>query len=227
MASVDDLIAEHGHQTVIAALDPILTEDRKRRIEEVLAARIEGLTIVLENLYDPHNGAATIRSAEAFGLSDVHAVETTTPFAVSSAVTIGADQWIDVHKWRDIGQCADALRAQGMRLCATLPGATRTIAGLDPSQRWAVAFGNEHDGLSPALQAACDEAISIPMVGFSQSLNLSVSVALVISELAARRRRALGQAGDLPQARRARLRARWYAQSVRGAREIILRHVSK
>jgi tRNA (guanosine-2'-O-)-methyltransferase len=227
LPKVDDLIAELGPDAVVAALDPLLTDERKRRIDAVLDARLEGITIVLENLYDPHNGAAAIRSAEAFGLADVHAIEATTPFDVSASVTIGAHQWLDLHRWRRPADCVAALRGQGVRLCATLPGATATLADVDVRDRWAIAFGNEHEGLSPELRAACDTAVAIPTVGFSQSLNLSVSVALVVSELAARRRAALGAPGDLPAERRARLRAKWYAQGIRGARQVVLRHVSK
>jgi tRNA (guanosine-2'-O-)-methyltransferase len=224
---VKDVIDEFGADAVIRALDPILTDDRKRRIEQVLAARLESITIILENLYDPHNGAAAIRSAEGFGLSDIHAIETITPFSVSSQVTIGAEQWIDLHHWATVADCVASLRAEGMYVCATVPGARRTVAELDPRRRWAIAFGNEREGLSEELQSMCDEAVSIPMVGFSQSLNLSVSVALVVSELSVRRRSALGGLGDLNPNRRANLRARWYAQGTRGVREIVSRHVSK
>ena len=220
------MIAEHGPDAVVAALTPILTDDRRQRIEDVLSARLSSLTVILENLYDPHNGAAAIRSVEALGLTSVQVIEAATPFSAASGVTIGAQKWIDVHKHVSVRDCVQAVRDRGMSLCATVPGAGRTVADLDPSIPQAVAFGNEHDGLTGELIAACDESVSIPMFGFTRSFNLSVSVALMMSELAARRRGHLG-GGDLDESTRARLRARWYFLGVRGAGEIVAKHVSK
>jgi tRNA (guanosine-2'-O-)-methyltransferase len=84
-------------------------------------------------------------------------------------------------------------------------------------------FGNEHDGLSPAALATCDDAVRVPMFGMTESFNLSVTVALVATRLAARRREHLGKVGDLDDARRARLRARWFAVGVRGAAQVVER----
>lgn len=226
-SSADKLILEFGAEAVVAALAPILTDERRERIEQVLDARLISVAILLENLYDPHNGAATIRSAEAFGVTDIHAIEVANRFDISSAITIGADRWLDVHRHRSVADAMSALRDAGFAICATVPEAALRLGELDAGRPWAIAFGNEHEGLSPELVAACDAAVSIPMFGFTQSFNLSVSVALALADLTARRRRELGRSGDLPEDRRAHLRARWYAQTVRGARAIVARTVSE
>jgi len=223
--SPEELVERHGPDAVVAALRPLLSEERMARIERVLDARLAGLTIVLENLYDAHNGAAAVRSAEAFGLVAVHAVEGSGPFHASPAVTIGCEKWIDLHRHRDVASARAALGE--MIHCAAVPGAGATVDDLPPGHPCAFWFGNEHDGLSREALAACTHRVEIPMFGFTRSFNLSVSAALVLARASERRRAALGRPGDLPGEERARRRARWYAQDIRGAAEIIERHVSK
>lgn len=224
---VADLLARLGPEAIIDAMTPLMTEERRQRIEDVLDQRLTSLTVVVENLYDPHNGAACIRSMESMGLQHLHVVEEAQPFRAESAITIGCDKWITTHKYPKFPECKAALAAEGYRVYATVPGATETIDSLDMSQKVAIVFGNEHDGIRPESVAMCDGAVSIPMFGFTQSLNLSVSVAVTIRELAARRRAHLGQPGDLGDAERAHLRAWWYAVGVRGAAGIIRRAVSE
>jgi tRNA (guanosine-2'-O-)-methyltransferase len=223
---IDELIERHGTETIVAAIRPLLSDERMARIESVLDARLAGLTVVLENLYDPHNGAAALRSAEAFGLCGLHAVESSGAFSASPAITIGCDKWVEVHRHPDVDHAAAALRADGFTLAAAVPSATATVDDLPGEQPLAIWFGNEHMGLTAAAVLACDVQVGIPMFGFTRSFNLSVSVALLTSRAAERRRAALGRTGDLPGEERAYRRARWYAQDIRGAAEVIDRHVS-
>jgi len=222
----DRLIDRHGPALVCEALAPMLSPERVARIDRVLDARLVSLTTIVEDVYDPHNAAAAIRSCEAFGLQDFHAVEASNRFAPAGGITLGCHRWIDLHRWPTVSACAAALRAQGFALYATLPDAPYDVETVDVSRPVALVFGNEHAGLTADAIAACDGAVSIPMHGFTQSFNLSVSVALCLSRLAARRRAALGAAGDLPAERRARLRARWFALKIRGAEGVVDRHVS-
>jgi tRNA (guanosine-2'-O-)-methyltransferase len=223
---IDELIDRHGPDVVVAAMRPLLSDDRIARIEEVLDSRLTGLTVVLENLYDPHNGAAALRSVEGFGLSALHVVEAAGSFRAAPQVTIGCEKWVDLHRHADVAGAAAALAAAGMTMCATVPGAGATVDDLPPLERVAFWFGNEHEGLSAAALAACTRRVEIPMFGMTRSFNLSVSVALVMSRAAERRRAALGRPGELAVEDRAKRRARWYAQDIRGAAEIISRHVS-
>ena len=216
----------YGVEAVTEAMRPLLSDERIARIEQVLDARLCSLTVALENLHDPHNGAATIRSIEAFGLAALHVAEGSEPFRFSTAVTIGCERWIDVHTHPDFSACADRLHADGFSLYAAVPGAGASIETIAMDRPCAIVFGNEHDGLTEGAIAACDATVSIPMYGFTQSFNRSVSVAVSIQRLAARRRAVIGADGDLDGQERARLRARWYAQRVRGAHEIVARYVS-
>jgi tRNA (guanosine-2'-O-)-methyltransferase len=228
--NADQLIHRHGVERVTAALRPLLTEKRVERIEEVLDARLTSLAVVLENLHDPHNGAAAIRSLEGFGLACMHVVEGSEPFAYSSAVTIGAEKWISVQRHAGFADCAAGLRREGFRLLAMVPRhgheRARALDEVEVDRPLACVFGNERDGLGAETVAGCDLQVSLPMHGFTASFNLSVSVALVVGELARRRRRALGRQGDLSIEERALLRARWYVLSVRHAEEVLGRHVS-
>ena len=211
---------------MVDALGPLLSPGRRDKIEAVLARRLAGLTVVIESLHDPHNGAAAIRSLEAFGLTTLHVVETTEPFRFSSAVTQGCEKWVAIRRHRSFAEAAEALRAEDFALAAAVPGAGRTLAELDVSRPLALVFGNEHAGLSGEAQAGCDLAFGIPLLGMTRSLNLSVSVALGVFEAARRRREVVGE-GDLPEARRLELRARSYALSLddRGAEQLVERWV--
>jgi len=223
--AIERMIDTWGEAEVIAALAPMLSDDRIARIDEVLAARLGSLTVLVEDTYDPHNAAAAVRTTEALGLAEFHAVEPAdgNRFVAVKGITRGCDRWIDLRRWPTAVAAADALRARGFRVIATLPDATETVDTLAVDRPLALAFGNEHAGLSAAAIAACDGAVSLPMFGFTRSFNLSVSVALVMSRLAERRRAALGQRGDLPAARIARLRARWFALKIKGAVGVVER----
>jgi tRNA (guanosine-2'-O-)-methyltransferase len=222
---IDRLIERVGPARVIDALAPILSDERRARIDAVLAARLGSLTAIVEDTYDPHNAAAAVRTTEALGLAEFHAVAGPSGdrFATPKGITRGCHRWVDLHRWPDVAAAADALRGRGFRVIATVPAAAETVETLPVDRPLALAFGNEHDGLTPAAIAACDGAVSIPMFGFTQSFNLSVSVALVLARLAHRRRRELGAPGDLADDRMRYLRARWYALKIKGAIDIVER----
>jgi tRNA (guanosine-2'-O-)-methyltransferase len=220
------LIAQLGPARVCEALVPCLSDDRRARIDAVLADRLASVTCVVEDVYDPHNAAAAIRSCEGLGLSELHVVERGTRFDPTSAVTLAAHRWIDIHHHASVAEAAASLRARGFTVYATLPDTTATIDTIDVSRPVALVFGNEHDGMTDEAIAACDGAVAIPMHGMTRSFNLSVSVALAISKIAERRRAHLGATGDLPEDVKSRLRARWFALKIRGAAGVIMRAVS-
>lgn len=224
--AIDRLIAQHGPATICAILAPVLTEARVARIEQVLAARLGSIIPVVEDVYEPHNGAAVIRSAEALGLQELHVLETGVRFQALRGITRGCHRWMDLARWRDARACVDALHARGFTVLATTPRGAMPLDAVDVSRPVAIVFGNEHAGLPEATIAACDGAVVLPMFGFTESFNLSVTAALATSQLAARRRAFLGTNGDLDPARVAHLRARWYALKVRGAAGIVERAVS-
>lgn len=221
---IDRWLASHGPEAICEVLRPMLTPERIARIDGVLAARLPSVVTVVEDTYDPHNAAATIRTTEAIGLPELHVIEPVEErFRAAKGITRGAHEWIDVRHWQQPAACVEHLRSRGYRVFATLPGATFSIDDVDVTTPIAVAFGNEHAGLSRAAIDACDGALGVPMYGFTESFNLSVTVALAMSRIAQRRRAHLGRLGDLDEARYRELRARWFAQKVRGASGILER----
>jgi len=224
--AIQRLIERHGSDAICGVLGPILTPERIARIDVVLAQRLQSVVTIVEDTYDPHNAAATIRTTEAIGLQELHVVEPELRFSASKGVTRGAHKWIDLHRWPRAQDAIAALHARGFRVYATLPGATHSIDDVDVSQPIAVAFGNEHAGLTADAIAACDGSLGVPMQGFTESFNLSVTVGLAMRTIAQRRRVALGAPGDLDEERHRRLRARWFALSTRGAVPILERALS-
>ncbi|MES1171935.1 MAG: RNA methyltransferase [Bacteroidota bacterium] len=214
-------------EIVCRALAPFLVDGRRERIDAIVDARLGGVTLLIENLHDPHNGAAVLRSAEAFGIQTVHVVEGAEKFRFSSDVSQGCEKWLDVERHRTFAAARSRLHAAGFVLYAAVPGGTTSLADLDFSRPAAIVVGNEHAGLSDAAIAGADTRFSIPMAGMTRSLNLSVAAALVASHATAERRRRLERAGDLDEAARLRLRARFYAASVRGAEQIVARHLAE
>jgi tRNA (guanosine-2'-O-)-methyltransferase len=205
------------------ALAPLILPERRARIDAVAATRLEGLRVVIENLHDPHNGAAVLRSAEAFGVQRVEVIEAAEPFRYSSTVTQGCEKWLDVVRHGSTSAAVAALRGAGFALYAAAPGAKASLEDLDFARPAAVMVGNEHEGLGAGAIAAADATFGIPMFGLTRSLNLSVAAALVIERAASLRRRALGRPGDLADAAVLALRARFYAASVRGAEAVLAR----
>jgi tRNA (guanosine-2'-O-)-methyltransferase len=221
--AIEQLIDKHGPDTICRVLEPMLTAERIARIDQVLAARLASVATAVEDTYDPHNAAATIRTTEALGLQDLHVIEPHMRFSATKGVTRGSHRWIDLHRWPAAEAAIAHLHARGFRCYATAPDAKVSIEDVDVSGPIAILFGNEHEGLSAAAIAACDAAITVPMFGFTESYNLSVTVGLAMSRLAARRRAYIGALGDLDPARYARLRARWFALRIRGVVGIVQR----
>lgn len=221
--AIEAIIDKHGPDAICRVLEPMLTPERIARIDAVLAARLASVATAVEDTYDPHNAAATIRTTEALGLQDLHVIEPHIRFSATKGVTRGSHRWIDLHRWSAAELAVADLRTRGFRVYATAPDATVSVEDVDVSGPLAILFGNEHDGLSAAAIAACDASITVPMFGFTESYNLSVTVGLAMSRLASRRRQFLGTLGDLDPARRARLRARWFALRIRGVVGVVQR----
>ncbi len=215
---------------VVRALRPLLSHERIRRIEQVLRHRLATVTVVLENLHDPHNGGAALRTCEAMGLTHVHVVEPVEPFSTNHRVTKRAHKWLTVYRHPTIDGCLKLLRAWGFRCWAAVPPTPGSRPVTTPQvavdRPAALLFGNEHEGLSPRARELSHGTFAIPMFGFTESLNLSVSVAVSLSQVVARRRDHLGRGGDLPLEAKEQLRAGYYGLSSRHAVPVIMRYLA-
>jgi tRNA (guanosine-2'-O-)-methyltransferase len=211
---IDGLIARHGAEEVVRRVAPYLTESRIGRIEAVLSGRLDGLHVAVERLEDPHNGAAVVRTAEALGALHVHAIDVPAGSLHGASTTQGAYYWVHTYHHPDRETFLGALRGRAVRLAGALMEGTHSVDELPVDRPLCVVFGNEKVGLSPELLAACDLTFRIPMVGMSESLNLSVSAAITLYQVTQARRRLLGAPGDLEGDELARTRARYYARSI-------------
>ncbi|MCC6526184.1 MAG: RNA methyltransferase [Polyangiaceae bacterium] len=201
-------LASCDPEPIIAVLEPLVTDERRQRLLAVVAARLEAVTLVLDAPHDPHNGAAVVRSADAFGLSRVHVLERKERFAAARAVSRGAERWVELVPWARADELAGALAASGHLLVATHPEGELEVRDLAGLGRVALVLGNEHAGIGDDLRAACGSSVRVPMRGFVESLNLSVTAAVLLSHATA------GRGGDLAPHERRRLYARFLVTSV-------------
>src|SRR5690606_2827318 len=157
---------------VVRLLEPLVLDRRRERLQGVLDRRLASVQVLFDAPHDPHNGAAVMRSCEAFGVQYVHVVERKEAFLASSTVTRGAEKWVDVKQWRSAAEAAEALRAAGLELVAAHPDGELVPRDLARIPRLALVLGNERDGIVEELLAACARRVRVPMRGFVESLNV-------------------------------------------------------
>ena len=166
-----------------------ITPARRARLEQVLAWRQNDLTLVLSNIHDPHNVSAIYRSADAFGVSEVHLYYTDTAFpALGRKSSASARKWVETvrHKTRD--DLVSSLRSRNCQILATSCSATaRPLAEYDFTRPTAVVMGNEHKGVPEELHDVVDGELYIPMYGMIQSFNVSVAAAVILAEASRQR----------------------------------------
>jgi tRNA (guanosine-2'-O-)-methyltransferase len=201
--------------SVIAALDPLLTAERRSRIDAVLSARSRAVVAVLDGVLDPHNISAVLRSADAFGVQEVHIITRGDRFLASPKVSQGADRWLDVVKHATARACVTALHQRGHRVYVACMAGTLRPETLADEAKPAIVFGNEHAGVSDELRELADGTYAVPMQGFVQSLNVSVAAGITLFEAMRGRR------GDLQASDREHLQARYCLLSVPRADEVV------
>ena len=153
-------------------------------MREVLANRQRDLTLVFENIHDPHNVSAIFRSCDAVGISKVHLFYNREPFPrIGKKSSASARKWIEVEKHRDAEALRNRLKAEGMTIYAThvSPGG-KSIYEIDWTKPAAIVMGNEHRGVSEEILQIADQTIFIPMFGMVESLNVSVAAAVILYE---------------------------------------------
>ncbi|MGE5049326.1 MAG: TrmH family RNA methyltransferase [Deltaproteobacteria bacterium] len=199
-----------------------LTPERKARIQSVVDARLQSVTVVLDRLFDPHNTAAILRTAEALGLSKVHVVPHEGEDGIAHRrVTQDADKWLDVELHASGAAAAAALAASGFEVWAGhLDPAARLYTDLPADRPVALLFGNEHEGPSGSTLSACAGTFRIPMAGFTRSFNVSVAAGIALSHQTSARRHQLGAAGDLSARERVMLRDRFTLLAARLSRRV-------
>ena len=164
-----------------------VTEHKKKLFQEVFAWRTRHLTVVMENIYQPQNASAVLRTCECLGVQDIHFItEKYGDFETNAKVDVGSSKWLTIHEYDNTPDCLQALKQDGYRLVATSPRATLSLEELPIEPKTALVFGEELNGLAEETINQADELITIPMHGFTESFNLSVSAALCLQSFLSR-----------------------------------------
>ena len=168
-------------------LETILTDNRKQRFLNVLSKRTNHFTIAMEDIFQLHNTSAVMRSCEVFGIQELNVVEERYTKSIDKEIAMGAQKWVDVNRFESISDCISTLKNKGYQIIATTPhGNDCLLDDFDISKPSAFFFGTERDGLSQEVLDNADGFLKIPMVGFTESLNISVSAAIIIQNVMSR-----------------------------------------
>ena len=165
-------------------LETIITEERKQRFIKVLQYRSKYFTVAVEDVYQLHNTSAVMRSCEVFGVQELNIIEQRFGKSIDKQIAMGAQKWVDIIRHKDSLSCMESLRSKGYQIIATTPHNDSVyLEDFDISKPSAIFFGTEKEGLSDEVMQNADGFLKIPMVGFTESLNISVSAAIIIQNL--------------------------------------------
>lgn len=208
---------------IIEVLKEFVSENKQEHIERVLRQRTRHVTLVFEDIDKPHNISAVVRTAECLGIQDLHFIKNKNSYQVNQNITQGAAKWVSLYHHNqegdNIAACYDLLRSEGYKIYATsLHQTSRSIDDLDPHQKTAIVFGTEADGISQEAGVQADGFVHIPMNGFTESFNLSVSAAICLTVL----KQKLGTWPALLENEKQSLKASWFRKIVREA-DLILK----
>ena len=202
---------------LLQALAPFVSDHKRALFDRLAPLRTRHVTAVLENSQGSHNASAVVRTCDLTGVQHMHVIEDQAAFRMNDEITLGSGKWVNVHRHGPPSgreHCLDELRQLGYRIVATSPHASgSTPSTIDIDRPMAFCFGTEQDGLSDALMGSADEHLRIPMYGFTESFNLSVSVAIVLHTIM-ERVRASGIAWQLDEAEQVSVKLGWMRATI-------------
>ena len=212
------------NQELLTYLEHFITEERKERFLQVISARTNHFTVAMEDVFQMHNTSAVVRTCEVFGVQQAHSIEGRFGKRLNAKIAMGAQKWVDVFRYNDTQSCIDALRAQGYQIVATTPHKDAYFLNdFDISKKSAFFFGTEKEGLSQQVLSQADTYLKIPMVGFTESLNISVAVAIVLQQLTDKLRRSQ-VAWQLTDEERLSTLINWTKKSIRNVKDVLKRY---
>ena len=174
---------------LLAHLESFLTDKRRQRFDEVLSQRTKHFTVATEDVYQLHNTSAVMRSCEVFGIQELNVIEERNTKKIDREIALGAQKWVDLKRYKSVKNCITELRKNGYQIVATTPHLNNALlADFDVTQKSCIFFGRETEGLSTEVMEEADQFIKIPMVGFTESLNISVSAAIILQHLTSKLR---------------------------------------
>ena len=200
-----------------------LTERRKNLFEEVISKRTRHFTVVTEDVYQMHNTSAVMRSCDVFGIQELHVIEEKISKEIDREIAMGAQKWVNIHRHHSTKECIDNLKENGYQIIATTPHNNSTeLKDFDISNKSAFFFGKEKEGLSDIVIDAADGYLKIPMYGFTESLNISVSAAIILQSVVIRLKYS-GIDWELSEQEKNEIKLDWAKRSVKSSVKIIER----
>lgn len=170
-------------------LETIITENRKERAIDILSRRTKHFTVAIEDVFQMHNASAVMRTCEIFGIQELNVIEEKYGKTIDKEIAMGAQKWVDINTYNSTTVCIDDLKAKDYRIIATSPHEDSCyLEDFDISQPAALFFGTERLGLSEEVLSRADGFLKIPMFGFTESINVSSSAAIIIQHLSSRLR---------------------------------------
>jgi len=204
-------------------LQTYLTERRKTLFQKVLSERTRHFTVVTEDVYQLHNTSAVMRTCDVFGIQDLHVVEEKVSKRIDKEIAMGAQKWVDFKRYSSIKTCISNLKSNGYQIIATTPHDNSTLLHeFDVSKKSAFFFGKESDGLSDTVINAADGFLKIPMYGFTESLNISVSAAIILQSVVSKMKQS-DVNWQLSEAERIEIEMRWLKKTIKASEAIIQR----
>ena len=166
----------------------LISDNKKELFDKIIAQRTKHVTVVLENIFQPQNASAVLRSCDVFGIQDLHVIENDNSYNINPRVVMGASKWVNLHQHNEEENntlnCINKLKSQGYKIYATTPHTDDClIEDIDLNQKCALMFGTELEGLSQVAMDNADGFVKIPMYGFTESLNISVCAAISLYEI--------------------------------------------
>lgn len=171
-------------EKLVAYLESYLTEHRKTRFQQVLSQRTKHFTVATEDVYQLHNTSAVMRSCDVFGVQELHVIEEQNVKRIDREIAMGAQKWVDLKRYHSAKNCMESLKTQGYQIVATTPHTNDCLLqDFDITKKSCFFFGRETEGLSSDVMNEADVFLKIPMVGFTESLNISVSAAIILQHV--------------------------------------------
>lgn len=204
------------NKELIEYLKGFMTESRFERFSAVLNQRTRHITIALENIFQSHNASAVLRTCDCFGIQDVHIIESEYKYEVNDEIALGSSKWLNLNKYHSSLECINTLKSNGYKIIAMSPHAETGIENYPLGCKTALFFGTELHGLNTDTIQHADGLIKIPMFGFTESFNISVSAAIVLYEFT-RRLRSSETAWHLPEEQKQSIILEWLKTTVKGS----------
>lgn len=202
-----------------------ISDNKKEKFDAIVQDRTRHATVVLENIFQPHNSAAVLRSCDCFGIQDVHIIENTNAFSPNKDIDMGSSKWLTINRYNQTDDntetCLNDLKKKGYKIVATTPHTNDClIDDLPLHQPVALLFGTEATGLSQTALNCAEAFVKLPMYGFTESYNISVSVALALFSLTGQMRKLPNIPWQLSEKEQIEIKLNWCKKVVKRSKKV-------